>query len=211
MIRLAHGWRLSAGAEIPRALVRNFIRPAIRSMPSGMACQVGAGRVFLVTNLSEANIASRWVVTESGPEISVTTEQRGHHDIALEMLICIGQVLWERLTPDQTKAYWLLLDAELRENVRGEIDEDAFREKRALLAGPISAASRRRLERYGRASFAATAAEYVHCLWHDVHVVYGPEHLPPQQLRRRLDLLAGWFPPDRGHPLYPEAGEMPGG
>jgi hypothetical protein len=79
----------------------------------------------------------------------------------------------------------------------------SLKEKRALLGGNISAASERRLERYGRASFAGTASEYVHCLWHDVKVVSGPEHLPAQQLRRRLELLSGWFPPGRGHKLFP--------
>jgi hypothetical protein len=121
----------------------------------------------------------------------------------MELLLCLGQALWQKLTSEQVKAYWLLLECEFREEVKGEIDEDAVREKRALLAGQISATSERRLERYGWASFAGTAAEYVHCLWHDVEVVSGAEHLPAQQLRRRLDLLANWFPPDRGHKLYP--------
>jgi hypothetical protein len=36
-----------------------------------------------------------------------------------------------------------------------------------------------------------------------VEVVSGPEHLPAQQLRRRLELFSSWFPPDRGHRLHP--------
>ena len=207
MIRLAHGWRMSAGVEISRVLIREFIRPAIRAIPPAMAHQLGDCRVYLVPELGGPRLASRWVATGKGVEITVATKGRDPHDIALELLICFGQALWENLTPEQAKVYWLLLDAELRDNIRGEIDEEAVREKRALLASAISAASRRRLKRYGRASFAATAAEYVHCLWHDVHVIRGPEHLPPFEVRRRLDLLARWFPPDREHPLYPKAGE----
>jgi hypothetical protein len=34
------------------------------------------------------------------------------------------------------------------------------------------------------------AAEYVHCLWHDVTIRTGEEYLPAPQLRRRLELLA---------------------
>jgi hypothetical protein len=63
--------------------------------------------------------------------------------------------------------------------------------------------NRQLLESYGFASFAGTAAEYVHCLWHEVTVRQGPDHLPPQWLRRRLELLAGWFPPDPGYRLFP--------
>jgi len=121
----------------------------------------------------------------------------------MELLLCLGQALWQKLHPDQLKAYWSLLDSEFLLGIGGEIDEDALREKRALLAGRISASSERRLERYACASLAGTAAEYVHSLWHDVEVLSGPDHLPAKQLRRRLDLLQAWFPPDRGHKLYP--------
>ncbi len=84
----------------------------------------------------------------------------------------------------------------------GEIDEQALEEKRSLLASRVHARSRRQLARYGRAAFAGTTAEYVHCLWHDVTVRTGPDHLPAPQLRRRLELLAGWFAPDRGYRLF---------
>jgi hypothetical protein len=46
------------------------------------------------------------------------------------------------------------------------------------------------LEQYGVASFAALAAEYVHCLWHDVTIRTGEAYLPAPQLRRRLELTA---------------------
>jgi hypothetical protein len=63
----------------------------------------------------------------------------------------------------------------------------------------------KRLTRYGRASFAGTVAEYVHCLWHEVTVRTGPDYLPVPPLRRRLELLARWFPPNRGYRLFPAA------
>ena len=201
MARLAHGWRLSAGGNITPVLIREFIRPAVRAIPSAMARQVGVSHLSLVTNLDFPDMASQWTQTGSELEISIATEERDHHDIALELLVCVGQALWEKLTPEQSRAYWRILDAEIQTGVGGEIDEDAFREKKALLGSTISATSRRRLGRYGRASFAGTAAEYVHSLWHDVHIVSGPEHLPSRPLRRRFELLERWFPPNRGYRL----------
>ena|SRR2546430_12785496 len=91
----------------------------------------------------------------------------------------------------------------VRLGVSGEIDEEALKEKRALFSRRACARSRTHLERYACASFAGTVAEYVHCLWHDVTVRTGREHLPSVWLRRRLQLLARWFPPDRGHRLFP--------
>jgi len=205
MVRLAHGWRLTADAKTAPALIREFIRPAVRAIPGAMARQVGRCQVRLAADLSEARAASKWTATGAGLDIEIATRGREPHDIAMELLLCLGQALWQKLTPDQFQAYWRLLDAEVRSGVPGEIDEDAFREKRALLRSASSASSRSRLERYGRASFAGTAAEYVHCLWHEVRLVSGRRRLPPQPLRRRLNLLSRWFPPARGYRLYPAA------
>ena len=146
--------------------------------------------------------ASQWTATDRGVEISLAIADRDGHDVALEMLLCLGQALWGQLSDYQRKSYWLLLDAEIRAGITGEIDEDALKEKRALMATRSSAASGRRLERYGSASFAGTAAEYVHCLWHDVEVRSGPDYLPASHLRHRLELLSRWFPPNRGYRLF---------
>jgi hypothetical protein len=201
--RLAHGWELVADPAVSRTLIHEFIRPAVRAVPSRMAHQLGSCRVLLATGLGRSNLASQWTATDRGLEISVAIAGREQHDVAMEVLLCLGQALWESLSHGQRKAYWLLLDAEIRACTSGEIDQEALKEKKALLASRISAASRRRLDRYGSASFAGMAAEYVHCLWHDVRVLSGPDYLPAPQLRHRLELLSRWFPPDRGHRLFP--------
>ena len=194
--------RVAAQGEASPPLIREFIRPAVRAVPSRMASQLGLCRVSLESSLGSPDLASQWTATGRGVEISLAATDREEHDVAMEMLLCMGQALWERLPDSQRKAYWLLLDAEIRAGIAGEIDEEALREKRALMASRFSAASGTRLEWYGGASFAGTAAEYVHCLWHDVEVRSGPDYLPALQLRRRLELLSRWFPPDRGYRLF---------
>lgn len=201
---------MAASEEASAALIRDFMRPAVRSVPSRMARQIGFSRISLVADLGGPQVASQWIASGQELTISISISGCEAHDVAMELLLCLGQALWQKLHPGQLKAYWLLLDAEFLAGIGGEIDEDALREKRALLGGRFSATSRRRLERYGCASFAGTAAEYVHSLWHAVEIVSGPEHLPAKQLRRRLELLQAWFPPDRGHKLYP-APETDGG
>jgi hypothetical protein len=148
-------------------------------------------------------LASQWVTTKDRLEIELASEGIDGHDLAMELLLCLGQALWEAVLPDERKAYLKLLCAEIEAGVSGEIDEGSLREKRALFSTRASARSRSRLEQYARSSFAATVAEYVHCLWHDVTVRTGSEHLPALWLRRRLELLARWLPPDRGHRLFP--------
>ena len=86
----------------------------------------------------------------------------------------------------------------------------ALEEKRGLFEKPSPANNVKRLRRYGRASFAGTAAEYVHSLWHEVTIRTGPDYLPARPLRRRLDLMARWFPPERGYRLFPAAPRLGG-
>ncbi len=175
---------------------------ALRAVPRAMTARLGRPRVSLAPRL-DGDAASQWTRSPGLLDIRVATAEVDEHDVALEALLCLGQALWESTSPAEREAWWKLLDAEITAGVVGEIDEDALREKRALLAGRHSARSRRRLERYGRASFAATAAEYVHCMWHDVEIRSGSDYLPAACLRRRLELFLRWFPPNPGQRLWP--------
>jgi len=205
MRALSHGWQLIAGPVVSESLIPGFIRPAVRSVPPRMAQHLGLCRVSIVEELENPEVASQWTCTDRELLVSLAATGRDEHDVALELLLCVGQALWEKLSPAQRKAYWLLVDQEINAGIAGEIDEDALEQKKVLLSGRSSAASRRRLERYGSASFAGTVAEYIHSLWHDVTIRSGPDFLPAPQLRRRLELLSRWYPPARGRRLFPRA------
>ncbi len=199
-MRLAHGWELEGAGP---ALAREFIRPAVRAVPPGIVRRLGRCLIVVEPELPEPEAASMWSESEARVEVRLKTAGTRRHDVAIELLTCLGQALWERLEDAEVKAWWTLLDREIRLGVKGEIDEQALEEKLALLAGPVAARNRRMLARYGRAAFAGTLAEYVHSLWHDVSVRCGPDYLPPDTLRARLELLARWFPPGRGYRLFP--------
>lgn len=198
---LAHGWTLVCQPSVSESLVREFIRPAIRAIPSAMAKRLGHCRIEL-GELEDPGLASQWTAGEGRLDVFVSTSGSDPHDVAMELLLCAGQALWERLREEEARAYWRLLDDEIASDIPGEIDERALECKRSLMSSPESARSLNLLLEYGRASFASTAAEYVHCLWHEVTVRSEPECLPAPQLRRRLELLARWFPPNRGYRLF---------
>lgn len=201
-LRLAHGWTLVRGPSMSAVLVREFIRPAVRAVPSSMAQRLGSCRISLPPEVA-AGVASRWTITKGGLDVSVTTAGVEDHDVAMELLLCLGQGLWERLTDGELHAYWTLLYDEIGMGIEGEIDEQALQGKRSLVESRPHGNNMKRLTRYGCASFAGTVAEYVHCLWHEVTVRRGPDYLPVLPLRRRLELLAAWFPPNRGYRLFP--------
>jgi len=204
-MRLAHGWELIQCSGFPEAWIAEFVRPAIHAVPSSLAARLGRCRLTLLPKFDDPARMSQWTSTGSSLEISAAAAGEGH-DVALEVLTCLGQALWERLSKVEESGYWRLLDAEILANIGGEMDEQALDAKRLLLEDRAHARDPRCLEQYGVASFAATAAEYVHCLWHDVTIRTGEAYLPAPQLRRRLELLARWFPPDRGYALFPAPG-----
>jgi len=53
------------------------------------------------------------------------------HDIAMELLLCLGQALWEKLSDEELREYWLVLDQEIRAEINGEVDEQALEDKPA--------------------------------------------------------------------------------
>ena len=201
-LRLAHGWTLRHGEGLSPTLLHDFIRPAVHAVPSALAMRLGPCEISFPAQ-AEGDVLSRWSMTNSGVEVSVATEGLEEHDVVMELLLCLGQAAWEELSDAELRAYWHLLCDEIDADIEGEIDEQALEEKDALLECQSHAGRARRLASYGRASFAGTLAEYVHCLWHEVTIRTGKEHLPAAQLKRRLELLAEWFPPDRGYHLFP--------
>jgi hypothetical protein len=95
--------------------------------------------------------------------------------------------------------------------VAGEIDEEAYAAKQALLGGRARhLRNREKLERYRNTSFVSTVAEYMHGLWHDVQIRVGPAHLPLPQLRRRMNLFADLFPPNPGYTVFAKELEVEG-
>lgn len=181
--------------------VGDLLVPALEAVPEGAWSRLGRCRIRLEP--VEADWSSRWTAGEGSIEIELGAAGVDAHDLALEALLCLGQALWDELEAAEYEAWLELLGREIQAGVTGEIDETALEQKRRLVASRVTARSRRRLEQYARAAFGATFAEYVHALWHDVTVRTGPEHLPPEWLRRRLELITAWFPPRPGYRLLP--------
>ena len=111
-LRLAHGWTLVRGPSLSATLVREFIRPAVRAVPTSMARRLGSCRISLPAEVA-AGVASRWTIADDGLEVSVTTAGIEEHDVAMELLLCLGQGLWERLADVELRAYWMLLCDEI--------------------------------------------------------------------------------------------------
>ena len=214
---LAHGWEFHSAVPLTPAEERTMVREPAEAVPGSIAERLGKLRVLVVPFVAcresgdvvcfakpEGETHSAvWVDTAERICLVLPCRELNAHDTGFECLASLGELLWPRLTGDELDAYSRLLDEELRTGVAGEIDEEAYAAKQALLGGRARhLRNREKLERYRNISFVSTVAEYMHGLWHDVQIRVGPEHLPLPQLRRRMNLLADLFPPNPGYNVF---------
>ena len=195
---------------------RTMVREPAQAIPAGIAERIGPLRVLIVPYIAcmesgdvvcatkpkgETHTAA-WVETGERIDLLLACREVDAHDTGFEFLASVAELLRPRLSISELAAYDELLDEELRHGVRGEIDEEALTAKQALLAIRPWRRSRLQYEPYRDVSLVSTVAEYMHGLWHDVQIRVGPQHLPLQQLRRRMTLMSNLFPPNPGYAVF---------
>ncbi len=109
---------------------------------------------------------------------------------------------WPPLARDM---YVSLLREELGALVHGEVDDESWQAKQALLRRQSSVRKETQVFRdYARQSFIDTLTLYLHGICCDIDVETGPRQLPSRYLRRRLSLLKSLFPPPASYSVFPE-------
>src|SRR5438132_119119 len=69
------------------------------AVPRALAAHLKSCRISLPPRLMNPALTSQWVETNRGLEIDVATEGIGGHELAMELLLCLGQALWETSGP----------------------------------------------------------------------------------------------------------------
>lgn len=216
--RLAHQWELVSGIPLTPAEDRTMVREPARAVPAALAERLGKVRVLIVPFIgcSDAGDSVCQAKPSGETHTAVWSEEQGRlnlvlagreldaHDTGFELLASVAQMVLPKLTGEEMSGYAALIDAELGAKIGGEIDKESLNAKAAFLKQRESAGSRaaKRLAQYVDTSLAGTLAEYMHGLWHDVQIRVGPEHLPVEQLQKRMMWLASLFPPNPGYDLF---------
>jgi hypothetical protein len=219
---LAHGWEFHSALALSPSEERTMVREPAEAVPAAIAQRLGKVRVLAVSYIAcletgdvitrlkpkgEAHTAA-WVEAPERINLLLACRELDAHDTGFEFLGSVAELLRARLLDSELADYSRLLEEEVRHGVRGEIDEESLYAKNAYLASLTGRRQRAQFERYRDVSFAGTAAEYIHGLWHDVQIRIGPEHLPVAQLRRRMDLMTKLFPPNPGYRVFDETVEV---
>jgi hypothetical protein len=109
---------------------------------------------------------------------------------------------------DVALRYKSAIREELMAGVHGEVDDDSWQAKQALLRRQTNVKRESPIfADYVRQSFIDTLTLYLHGICCDIDVETGPRQLPSRHLRKRLDLLKSAYPAPSGYAVFPEDAE----
>ncbi len=106
--------------------------------------------------------------------------------------------------PEEINGYFGLVREELGAGVHGEVDEQGWRLKQALLRRQSGRRETKLYREYAHQSMVDTLTLYLHGICCDIDVETGPRQLPSRYLRKRLQLLHSLYPPPDGYAVFPE-------
>jgi hypothetical protein len=208
--------------------LKEYLEEPIASLPPAIASLLPKVSIMLVPYLErvdgkeKGNIQrDEFVCTEKPPEnrLSWVTKVRFDNEEVLlfalkdqdvseyhyrfyHVLATLAGDLWSEEA--QTR-YTSMLREELSAGVHGEVDEESWHMKQALLRRQTNVRRPTKGFRdYARQSFIDTLTLYLHGICCDIDVETGPRQLPSRYLRRRLNELYGLYPPPEGYAVFPE-------
>jgi hypothetical protein len=145
------------------------------------------------------------IVGPDDASILVATQQLSSNEIHYALFSAISSLAWEVATPEIRSEWAALLRDELARDVHGEIDENSWAKKNALLARHSAPFRDTKLFReYVRASYIDTLTLFLHGICCDIDVEPGPRQIPSREIRKRLEKLRTFYPLGEGLALFPE-------
>ncbi len=208
--------------------LKEYLEEPIAALPPAISALLAKVSIMLVPYLERADVKDKsdlhrdaFVCTEKPPEnrlswaaqVRLDSEEvlvfalkeqdvSEYHYRFYHVLASLTANLWSEETQN---GYSALLREELNSGVHGEVDEESWHMKQALLRRQSSVRKETKAFRdYARQSFIDTLTLYLHGICCDIDVETGPRQLPSRHLRKRLNLLHSLYPPPSGYAVFPE-------
>ena len=117
----------------------------------------------------------------------------------------LAALVAEKWSTEAAASYKQMIRDELTISVHGEVDDESWQAKQALLRRQTKVKRESPLfSDYVRQSFIDTLTLYLHGICCDIDVETGPRQLPSRYLRKRLSLLRSLYNPPSGYAVFPE-------
>jgi hypothetical protein len=120
----------------------------------------------------------------------------------------LSTLVAETWSTEVALSYKAAIREELIAGVHGEVDDDSWQAKQALLRRQTNVKRESPIfADYVRQSFIDTLTLYLHGICCDIDVETGPRQVPSRHLRKRLELLKSFYPAPPGYAVFPEDGD----
>ncbi len=117
----------------------------------------------------------------------------------------LAALVADKWSAEAAVSYKALVRDELTISVHGEVDDESWQAKQALLRRQTKVKRESPLfSDYVRQSFIDTLTLYLHGICCDIDVETGPRQLPSRYLRKRLNLLKSLYGAPSGYAVFPE-------
>jgi hypothetical protein len=216
----------AAASPLTEEDLRDYLEDPVAALPSTVSALLPTIHVLLVPFLERAEsktvAATEHVLTFDRPDdgrylrstswwereelvAAFAVDELEVGDYHYEFYHHLAKAAAERIPSDRLTDYAAQLKEELASRTHGEVDEESWQAKQALIERHRAATRESRLFKdYLRLSFADTLTLFLHGLCCDIDVEPGPRQLPSRFLRKRLKLLQTMFPPPAGYALFPD-------
>lgn len=208
--------------------VKEYLQEPIASLPPAIASRLPKISILLVPYLERANGREKvsgkngdFISIEKPPEsrLSWNTQLRAGDEEVLVFALkdqevaeyhyrfyrVLASLMADRATERDMSEFSALLREELASDVHGEVDEDSWQLKQAVVRRQgVTRKENKAFRDYVRQAFIDTLTLYLHGICCDIDVETGPRQLPSRFLRRRLQLMNSLFPPPEGYAVFPE-------
>jgi hypothetical protein len=208
--------------------LKEYLEEPIAALPPAIAALLPKVSIMLVPYLERIDGKEKgglrkdeFVCTEKPPEnrLSWATQVRLDREEILLFALkeqdvseyhyrfyhLLAQLAADVWSEEAQTRYATLLREELNRGVHGEVDEESWHLKQALLRRQTNVRRETKLFRdYARQSFIDTLTLYLHGICCDIDVETGPRQLPSRYIRKRLNVLYSLYPPPSGLAVFPE-------
>jgi hypothetical protein len=202
--------------------IKEYLEEPIAALPASISSKLPKVSILLVPYLDKGtNKAGEMVVNEKPTKDRLLWTSRvvsreeavfafamkeqevaDYHYRFYHLLAALVADQWGEVVRRQ---YSLLVREEINNSVHGEVDDESWRLKQALLRRQSTVQRDTKVFReYARQSFIDTLTLFMHGICCDIDVETGPRQLPSRYLRKRLQLLQSLYPPPEGYAVFPD-------
>ena len=222
MVPLTNTLAYFSAAPLGEEEIKDYLDEPLAALPPLIRQALPKISILLVPYLEKANgNAARMVAFDPPPErqadlsahwstpdrafLAFATKGQDVGEYHYRFYRTLAEVLVEHWPEGIQNRYFSLLREEFGAKAHGEVDEQSWHLKQALLRRQTNVRRETKLFReYAGQSFIDTLTLYLHGICCDIDIDTGPRQLPSRYLRKRLLTFLELFPPPEGFAVFPE-------